>query len=81
MDHTAVFRRSRRVARPRRASSISLATIKRLESKPGPLDAHTSTVAALTHALETAGIVFIDENGGGPGVRLRKPQRRKKLKY
>ncbi len=63
------------------ASSISLATIKRLELKPGPLDAHTSTVAALTHALETAGIVFIDENGGGPGVRLRKPQRRKKLKY
>jgi predicted transcriptional regulator len=63
------------------ASSISLATIKRLESKPGPLDAHTSTVAALTHALETAGIVFIDENGGGPGVRLRKPPRRKKLKY
>ena len=62
------------------ASSISLATIKRLESKPGPLDAHTSTVTALTHALETAGIVFIDENGGGPGVRLRKPQRRKKLK-
>jgi hypothetical protein len=23
-------------------------------------------------ALETAGVEFIDENGGGPGVRLRK---------
>lgn len=62
------------------ASSISLATIKRLEAKPGPLDAHTSTAAALTHALETAGIVFIDENGGGPGVRLRKRQRANKPK-
>jgi hypothetical protein len=24
-------------------------------------------------ALEDAGVEFIDENGGGPGVRLRKP--------
>src|SRR5262249_26972300 len=57
-----------------KASSISLPTIKRLESKPGALEAHTSTVVALTLALEKAGIQFIDENGGGPGVRLRKRQ-------
>jgi transcriptional regulator with XRE-family HTH domain len=57
------------------ASSISLPTIKRLESKPGALEAHTTTVAALTQALENAGIQFIDENGGGPGVRLRRRQR------
>ena len=49
---------------------------KRLESKPGALEAHTTTVAALTRALENAGIQFIDENGGGPGVRLRNQQRR-----
>jgi hypothetical protein len=30
--------------------------------------------------LERAGISFIDENGGGPGVRLRKPQRSKQSK-
>ena len=30
------------------------------------------TVAAIRTALETAGIIFIDENGEGPGVRLRK---------
>jgi hypothetical protein len=24
-------------------------------------------------ALEAAGVEFIEENGGGPGVRLRKP--------
>jgi hypothetical protein len=27
---------------------------------------------AIRHAMETAGVEFIDENGGGPGVRLRK---------
>jgi hypothetical protein len=31
-------------------------------------------------ALERAGIEFIDENGGGPGVRLRKRQRPKRPK-
>jgi predicted transcriptional regulator len=54
------------------ASSVSLPTIKRLESKPGIMAAHMSTVTALRKALETAGVDFIDENGGGPGVRLRK---------
>jgi hypothetical protein len=29
-----------------------------------------SRVASLTRALEAAGIEFIDENGGGPGMRL-----------
>jgi hypothetical protein len=58
------------------ASSVSLPTIKRLESKPGAMAAHGSTVAALRKALESAGVEFIDENGGGPGVRLRKGQQR-----
>ena len=31
---------------------------------------------ATRSALEAAGVEFIDENGGGPGVRLRKQQRR-----
>jgi predicted transcriptional regulator len=54
------------------ASSVSLPTIKRLESKPGIMAAHMSTVTALRKALETAGVEFIEENGGGPGVRMRK---------
>jgi hypothetical protein len=33
---------------------------------------HT-TWQAIKRALEKAGVAFIDENGGGPGVRLRKP--------
>jgi hypothetical protein len=51
------------------ASSISLPTIKRLETKPGVLAAHHSTVNALKRALETAGVEFT--NGASPGVRLR----------
>lgn len=31
-----------------------------------------STLAAIRTALENAGVIFIDENGEGPGVRLRK---------
>jgi hypothetical protein len=35
---------------------------------------------AVRRALEMAGVEFIDENGGGPGLRLRKPQRSKQRK-
>jgi predicted transcriptional regulator len=59
------------------ASSVSLPTIKRLESMPGIMGAHLSTITALRKALEDAGIEFIEENGGGPGIRLRKRQQRK----
>jgi hypothetical protein len=30
---------------------------------------------AIRRALEAAGVEFIDENGGGAGVRLRKPHK------
>ncbi|GEO16347.1 helix-turn-helix domain-containing protein [Microvirga aerophila] len=54
------------------ASGVSLPTVKRLETKPGPLNAHGLTLQALHRAFETAGIQFIPESGdGGLGVRLR----------
>ena len=34
-----------------------------------------STKLAIKTAFEKAGIEFIDENGGGPGVRLRNTER------
>ena len=37
-----------------------------------------STLVVVRQAFERAGVEFIDENGGGPGVRLRKRQRLKK---
>jgi hypothetical protein len=30
------------------------------------------TLDALRRALESAGVIFVEENGEGPGVRLRK---------
>jgi hypothetical protein len=33
--------------------------------------------AALRTALEAAGVKFIDENGGGPGVRLKPPKQKR----
>ena len=35
------------------------------------MGAHGPTLAAIRRALEEAGVQFIAENGGGPGVRLR----------
>lgn len=51
-------------------SGVSLPTIKRIEVMSGEIGAHTSTIRALQSALEAAGIAFIDQNGGGAGVRL-----------
>jgi transcriptional regulator with XRE-family HTH domain len=57
------------------ASGVSLPTIKRLETKPGYLGGYASTLAAILTTLESAGIEFIPENGGGPGVRLKRKSR------
>jgi predicted transcriptional regulator len=35
-----------------------------------------SNLAAIRAALETSGVIFVDENGEGPGVRLRKKRGR-----
>ncbi len=51
-------------------AAVSPNTIARLERgeelRPG-------TIAAIRAALEGAGVVFLKENGNGPGVALRKP--------
>ncbi len=44
-------------------------TISRLEAGE---ELKPRTLAAIRSALEAAGVEFIPENGGGPGVRLRK---------
>ena len=62
------------------AAQVSLPTIKRLEAADGVLGGRETTAQKIRIALERAGIEFIDENGGGPGVRLRKRQRTKKQK-
>lgn len=54
------------------ASGVSYPTIARLEKEDGPLGGRAATVAAIRAALETAGVEFIAENGGGAGVRMKK---------
>ena len=56
------------------AADVSLPTIKRLEAHDGPLGGRDQTSSKIRLALESAGVEFIDENGGGPGVRLKKRQ-------
>ena len=42
--------------------------------KLGPKPTTSNTVLS---GSEAAGVEFIDENGGGPGVRLRKPHKKR----
>jgi hypothetical protein len=60
------------------ASKVGVATIRRAEVVDGEIPVTLANEAALRRALEAAGVEFIDENGGGPGVRLSKRQRAKK---
>jgi len=55
-----------------KAADISVETVKRIEKGAGAASAHYRTIEAIRAALERAGIEFIDGNGGGPGVRLKK---------
>jgi transcriptional regulator with XRE-family HTH domain len=59
------------------AADVSIPTIKRLESQDGPLGGRNVTGTKIRAALEDAGVEFIEENGGGPGVRLRKRQEKR----
>jgi transcriptional regulator with XRE-family HTH domain len=57
-------------------AGLSLPTVKRLEGGFGPKVSDDAQVK-LQKAIEAAGIEFLDENGGGLGVRFRKPSRQK----
>jgi ribosome-binding protein aMBF1 (putative translation factor) len=63
-----------------RRSSVSLRTIRRAELAELKMTMTTANNLAIRRALESAGVEFIDENGGGPGVRLRNRQRFKQKK-
>ena len=50
-------------------AGVAQATVSRLERGE---DLRPATVDAIRAALEAAGVVFLPENGNGPGVALRK---------
>jgi predicted transcriptional regulator len=62
------------------AAEVSVPTIKRLEAQDGLLGGRSETGAKIQFALEQAGVEFIDENGGGPGVRMRRRKKGRPLK-
>jgi hypothetical protein len=59
------------------AARVAVNTITRLEKGDG---IHHRNADAIQHALERAGVQFIDEDGGGAGVRLAKPAKGKRRK-
>ncbi len=60
--------KQRELAKAAKVSSQTLADFERGARMP-----HANNLAAIQRALEAAGVEFIAENGGGPGVRLRRP--------
>lgn len=57
-------------------SGVSAPTIARLEAHDGELGGRAETGKKILAALESAGVIFVEENGDGPGVRLRKRSRK-----
>ena len=57
---------------------VGVVTVHQLEA--GVSQPRRATLEVIRRAFEVAGVEFIDENGGGPGVRLRRRQRLKKPK-
>ena len=56
-----------------RASALGINTIRRAEAAENETALTAANELAIRRALEGAGVVFINETGGGPGVRLRGP--------
>jgi transcriptional regulator with XRE-family HTH domain len=59
-------------------AGLGIVTVRQFEA--GLNEPRRATLEVIKRALEAAGVEFIDENGGGPGLRLRKSQRGRKSK-
>jgi predicted transcriptional regulator len=55
------------------AAGVGVVTVHQLEAETS--DPRRSTLEVIRRAFEKAGVEFIDENGGGAGVRLKKPRK------
>lgn len=51
-------------------AQLGVATVKRIEARPGVVGGTMDTVVRMKRALEDAGVEFIGGPGDGPGVRL-----------
>lgn len=57
-------------------AGVSAMTVTRFEN--GHSGGYPSTLEKIRRALEKAGVIFVEENGEGPGVRLKKRASRHK---
>jgi transcriptional regulator with XRE-family HTH domain len=55
------------------ASGVGVTTIRKNELLSGEVTMIRAIAEAITRTFEAAGVEFIPENGGGAGVRMRKP--------
>lgn len=53
-------------------AGVGISTVRRMEDTDGVPSASGKNLDAVQKALEAAGVVFVDPNGLGEGVRLRK---------
>ena len=58
-------------------TALSVTTIRARELAESETSLTSANDRAIRQAFEAAGVEFIDENGGGPGVRLRERQLKK----
>jgi len=64
-----------------RESGVSLATIHRAESVDGKTALTLANASAIRRALEDAGVELIEENGRGPGARLKRRVTDQSVRY
>jgi transcriptional regulator with XRE-family HTH domain len=58
-----------------RRARVGIVTVHQLEAAVS--EPRRATLDVIRRAFESAGVDFIEENGGGPGVRLRSRQSKK----
>jgi transcriptional regulator with XRE-family HTH domain len=62
-----------------KASGVGAATVRRVESSNSRATSYVSTLSRIQAAFETAGVLFIDDDGSaGFGVRLAKTKKKRK---
>lgn len=57
------------------AARVGVVTVRQLEA--GASQPRNATLDVMKRALEEAGVIFVAENGEGPGVRLKKTRQDK----
>ena len=62
------------------ANKAGIGTVAVHQLENGTSQPRRATLDVVRRAFEAAGVEFIDENGGGAGVRLRKPTEAKPKK-